>query len=107
MLISLLWVVGLAPSPAISSFIFYEEDQIPRWINNIIVGSLAGSNLYRLVLQDNHVIRMETLISQLDRFRDIEMSPTGEVFLLLEHTKGSKIVKIVPEIALGAAGKES
>ena len=31
------------------------------------------------------------------------MSLDGEVFLLLEHTKGSKIVKIVPEIA---AGKE-
>ena len=90
MLISLLWVVGLAPSPAISSFIFYEEDQIPGWSNNIIVGSLAGSNLYRLVLEDNQVIRKETLISQLARFRDVEMSPTGEVFLWFEDTKGSK-----------------
>ena len=68
------------------------------------MGSLAGSNLYRLVLEDNQVIRKETLISQLARFGDVEMSPTGEVFLLLEDTKGSKIVKIVPEIA---AGKES
>ena len=97
-------VYDFTPSPAISSFIFYEGDQIPGWSNNIIVGSLAGSNLYRLVLEGNQVIHKETLISRLARFRDVEMSPTGEVFLLLEHTKGSKIVKIVPEIA---AGKES
>ena len=32
------------------------------------------------------------------------MSPAGDVFPLLEHAKGYKIVKIVPEIA---AGKES
>ena len=68
------------------------------------MGCLASSNLYRLVLEDNQVIRKETLISQLARFRDVEMSPTGEVFLLLEHTKGSKIVKIMPKIA---ADKES
>ena len=29
------------------------------------------------------------------------MSQTGEFFLLLEHMKGSKIVKIVPEIIMG------
>ena len=92
-------VYDFTPSPAISSFIFYRGDQIPAWRNNILVGSLAGSNLYRLVLEEDRVIHKETLISQLARFRDIEMSPTGEIFVLLEHTKGSKIVKIVPEIA--------
>ena len=96
--------MDLAPRLAISSFIFYEEDQIPGCSNNIIVGSLAGSNLYRLVLEDNQFIHKEILISQLARFRDAEMSPAGDVFPLLEHAKGYKIVKIVPEIA---AGKES
>ena len=96
--------MDLAPWLAISSFIIYERDQIPGWSKNIIVGSKAGSDLYQLVLEDNQFIRKEILISQLARFRDAEMSLTGEIFRLLEHAKGYKIVKIVPEIA---AGKES
>ena len=104
MLISLVWVVDLAPLLAISSFIIYERDQIPGWSKNIIVASKAGSDLYRLVLEDNQFIHKEILISQLARFRDAEMSPAGDVFPLLEHAKGYKIVRIAPEIA---AGKES
>ena len=104
MLISLLWVVDLVPSLAISSFILYERDQIPGWSKNIIVGSKAGSDLYRLLLEDNQLIHKEILISQLARFRDVETSPIGEVLPLLEQAKGYKIVKIVPEIA---ACKES
>ena len=90
-------VYDFTPSPAIASFVFYEGDQFKAWQGDIIVGSLAGSNLYRLVLEGDRVVHKETLISRLARFRDVEMGPEGQIFVLLEHTKGSKIAKLVPE----------
>ena len=90
-------VYDFTPSPAIASFIFYEGDQFKEWQDDIIVGSLAGSNLYRLVLEGDRVVHKETLISRLARFRDVEMGPEGQIFVLLEHTKGSKIAKLVPQ----------
>ena len=89
-------VYDFTPSPAIASFIFYEGDSFSRWQGDIIVGSLAGSNLYRLVLDGDQVVKKETLISRLARFRDIEMGPDGTIFVLLEHTKGSQVVRLVP-----------
>ena len=44
------------------------------------------------------VIHKETLTFQLARLRDMEMSPTGEFFVFLEQSNGSKSGKIVSEI---------
>lgn len=90
-------VVDFTPAPAVSSFIFYEGDLFPRWRGNALVGSLKGSELYRIVLdgEDRHS-HSEVLLKRLARIRDIESGPNGAIYLLLEHKTGGQILRMVP-----------
>lgn len=87
-------VVDLTPSPAVSSFIIYQGERFPEWHGNLIVGSLKGRTLYRMVLDGHKVVHTEVLISNLTRFRDIEMGRGGEIFVLLEHNSGGQILEL-------------
>ena len=89
-------IVDLTPSPAISTFVFYEGDAFPAWQDQMIVGSLKARSLYRLVFENNELAYQETLISDLARIRDVEVGNDGEIFLLLENNAGGKIVRMVP-----------
>ena len=62
----------------------------------MLVGSLKARDLYRMHLEGNDVVHMETLLDDLARIRDIEIGPDGEVYVLLEHKAGSKIVRLAP-----------
>ncbi|MDA1073690.1 MAG: PQQ-dependent sugar dehydrogenase [Proteobacteria bacterium] len=89
-------VVDLTPSPAVSSFVFYTGLAFPEWRNNLIVGSLKARTLYRMVLEGNRVVHTETLLSNLARFRDVEIAPDGSILVLLEHNSGGQILRLVP-----------
>jgi glucose/arabinose dehydrogenase len=90
-------VVDLTPAPAVSSFIFYTGNKFPQWRGNALVGSLKGSELYRIVLDENdRYVRSEVLLRQLARIRDIETGADGNIYLLLEHAEGGQIVRLVP-----------
>jgi glucose/arabinose dehydrogenase len=89
-------LVDITPSPAISSFAFYDGVKFERWKDNLLLGSLKGSSLYRLVFDGNKLIHKETLIKDLARIRDVEVGYDGLVYLLLENKAGSKIVRLVP-----------
>jgi len=88
-------MVDMTPSPAVSSFIFYTGSKFPEWQNNLLVGSLKGRTLYRMVLEDGQITQVETLIEGLSRFRDIEVGPNGEIYLLMEHNSGGQILELV------------
>lgn len=90
-------VLDLTPSPAISSFVFYRGRAFPRWRDNIIVGTLRATDLLRLEIRDNKVVHTEVLLKDLARFRDIEVGPKGELYVLLENAAGSRIVRLVPD----------
>ena len=89
-------LVDITPSPAISSFTFYTGDQFPNWQNNVLIGSLKGSSLFRMVFDGRKLIHRETLIKDLARIRDVEVGYDGLVYLLLENEAGSSIVKLTP-----------
>ena len=89
-------IVDLTPSPAVSTFVFYEGDAFPAWQDQMIVGSLKARSLFRLVFEDNEFVYQETLISDLARIRDIEIGNHGEIYLLLENNAGGQIVRMVP-----------
>jgi len=91
-------IVDLTPGPAVSSFIFYSGEQFPRWKNNVLVGSLRATELYRIVLENNRYVSSEVLLTKLARIRDIEQGPDGLVYLLLEHASGGQIVRLVPVV---------
>ena len=90
-------VVDLTPSPAVSSFVFYDGEAFPAWRRNIIVGSLKAADLYRIVIEDNTFVYKERLLKDLARIRDVEVGLGGEILLLLEHASGGRIVKLTPE----------
>ena len=89
-------VLDMTPSPAVSSLVVYRGQDFPKWRNNIIVGMLRATDLVRMEIVDNKVVHTETLIRDLARFRDIEIGPAGELYLLLEHATGGRIVRLVP-----------
>jgi hypothetical protein len=41
-------------------------------------------------------VHTETLLEDLARFRDIEIGPGGELYILLEHATGGQIIQLVP-----------
>jgi glucose/arabinose dehydrogenase len=85
------------PVPAISSFVFYRGRAFPRWRDHIIVGTLRATDLLRLEIRDNKVVHTEVLLKDLARFRDIEVGPKGELYVLLENAAGSRLVRLVPD----------
>ncbi len=88
-------VVDWTPAPAVSSFIFYEGSTFPEWRHNVIVGTLKATELYRVVLEDSKAVHTETLLEDLAEIRDIETAPDGSIYLLLEHSSGGQIVRLV------------
>lgn len=90
-------VVDFTPSPAVSSFVFYSGAAFPEWSGDIIMGSLKARTLYRMVLEENRVVHTEKLVTNLARFRDIEIDSDGHILVLLEHNTGSRIMKLKPE----------
>jgi glucose/arabinose dehydrogenase len=89
-------IVDFTPSPAVSSFVFYDGKAFPRWRRNMLVGSLKATELYRVVLDGNKSTHVETLLTGLGRIRDVAVGPDGFVYLLLEHASGGRIVRLVP-----------
>ena len=66
----------------------------PAWKGDIIVGTLRASDLLRMKVIDHQLVHRETLLEDLVRFRDIEVGPAGEIYLLLEHDSGGQIIKL-------------
>ena len=89
-------LVDITPSPAISSFVIYAGDPFPRWQNNVLIGSLKGGSLFRMVFEGKTLVHQETVIKDLSRIRDIEVGFDGLLYLLLENKAGSAIVRLVP-----------
>jgi aldose sugar dehydrogenase len=89
-------VVDLTPSPAVSSFAFYEGAAFPKWRGDMIVGTLKATELYRMEMKRGRVVRTETLLSGLGRIRDVAVAGDGAVYLLIEHQSGGRILKLVP-----------
>jgi glucose/arabinose dehydrogenase len=89
-------VVDMTPSPALSSFIFYQGEKFPNWNGNILLGTLRATDLLRMEVVDDQVVHTEVLLRDLARFRDIETGPDGAVYILLEHTSGGRIIRLVP-----------
>jgi glucose/arabinose dehydrogenase len=89
-------VVDLTPAPAVSSFVVYDGAAFPAWRDNLLVGTLKATELYRMVVEGRRVTHTETLLAGLGRIRDVELDADGSVYLLLEHDAGGRLVRLVP-----------
>ena len=90
-------LVDFTPSPAVSSFIFYQGDAFPEWKNDILMGTLKSQQLFRFSIDGDRVIEQEILLDDFARVRDIESGIDGEVYLLLENGAGSEIARLMPD----------
>ena len=89
-------VVDFTPAPAISNFTFHRGDRFPHWSDDLLIGSLKAKTLYRLRLRRGELVEREKLVTDLGRIRDVEMGADGLVYLLIEHSDGGSIVRLVP-----------
>jgi len=89
-------IVDLTPSPAVSSFIISNSARFPKWRGDFLVGSLKARTLFRFDIENNELVKRETLVEGLGRIRDIEMGEDGYIYLLLENNSGGRIIRLVP-----------
>lgn len=88
-------IVDLTPSPAVSSFVVYDGPEFPGWRGDMLVGTLKATELYRMGVVDGRVVETETLLDNFMRIRDIELGSSGEIYLLVEHASGARILRMV------------
>lgn len=98
-------VIDWTPSPGLSSMTFYRSTAFPGWNGHLLQATLAGGDLVRLELDETGEIAREVLIEDLGRIRDIEVDFDGHVVLLLEHSKGTRVVRISPDVSGGAVAR--
>jgi len=71
------------PSIAPSGLVFYTGSMFPEWRGNIIVTSLSGQHLSRLVLDGDRVAAEERLlVERAERIREARVGPDGALYVL-------------------------
>lgn len=89
-------IVDFTPAPAISNFTFHFGSEFPDWNDDLLVGTLKASTLYRVRVQDGKLIEQEKLITDFGRIRDVAMGADGYVYIALEHNETGSIWRLVP-----------
>jgi glucose/arabinose dehydrogenase len=75
-----------------SGISFYSGKQIPEWKNNLLVASLSGMHIARLVIQNNKITGEERLLTdENQRFRDVTEGPDGAIYAI---TDGGRLYRI-------------
>ena len=86
-------VITWSPSPAVSSIDFYDGKAFPRWRDNIIMGSLKATDLYRIVLDGDRPVLQEIIVHKLGRVRAVKSGPDGYVYVMTDE---GNFVRLVP-----------
>lgn len=84
------WTPAIAPS----GMAFVTGDRYPEWAGNLLIGSLVGQELRRVVLDGEEVVHEETLLQGSGRIRDVRMGPDGYIYLSNEST--GSIIRLLP-----------
>lgn len=82
------------PSISFSGIAFYSSGVIPEWKNNLFLAALAGSQVARLVIENDKVIGEERLLTEEDqRFRDIIEGTDGALYTVTDQGRLYRIGK--------------
>ena len=86
------WDPVIAPS----GMAFYTGTAIPGWQGSILIGSLQGKGLVRLVMENGRVAREERHVQNLGaRIRDVQQGPDGFVYLVTDSPDG-EVIRVRP-----------
>lgn len=84
------WDPAIAPS----GMVFYTSNVIPEWENNLFIGTLRGTHIVRLMIEDRRVVAEERLLeSERQRFRDLTIGLHGELFAITDAGRLYRIGK--------------
>ena len=88
---------GSQSSIAPSGMAIYTGDRFPEFKDNLFIGALAGTALWRVVLGGadgkTEVFRERLLADQYGRIRDVRMGPDGWIYLLNDNGKLLRVSK--------------
>jgi glucose/arabinose dehydrogenase len=84
------WVPSIAAGP----LVFYTGSRFPAWKNNLFLGALAAQELRRITIEGRNVTGQEILFKGIGRVRDIENSPDGYLYVVLNQP--DRILRLVP-----------
>lgn len=90
-------IIDLTPAPAISNFTFHNGDAFSKWENDLLVGTLKESALYRFRVKDDVLIEQEKLVTDFGRIRDVEMGNDGFVYIAIEHNEIGSLWRLIPQ----------
>lgn len=69
-----------------SGMTFYSSNSIPEWKNNLFIGSLSGSHIIRLVINNNKVVGEERLLAgEGQRFRDVVQGMDSALYAVTDE----------------------
>jgi glucose/arabinose dehydrogenase len=98
--------IWVPTSVAPSGLLFYTGSAFPQWQGDLFSGALAGTSLWRIVIDDNGsaVSRQEIqAVKDLHvRIRDVRQGPDGNIYLLTNSpssgpvANGNRIVRLEP-----------
>jgi glucose/arabinose dehydrogenase len=73
------------PSISPSGMTFYSGSRIPEWQNNLFIGTLSGTHILRLVIENNQVKGEDRLLAdENQRFRDITQGKDGALYAITD-----------------------
>jgi glucose/arabinose dehydrogenase len=84
------WVPSIAPC----GMTFVKSDRYPNWKNDLLVGSLRFEYIARIELDGEEVVEEESLLKNIGRIRDIQVSPDGYIYFSKENP--GVVYKMVP-----------
>lgn len=91
-------------SPGLSGMAFYTGDLFPHWKGDLFLGALATSELIRLDLDGDTVVRDERLLKDRgQRIRDVRQGPDGALYVLVDDAKDGKLLRLAPVATAGTA----
>jgi glucose/arabinose dehydrogenase len=84
------WDQTVAPT----GLTFYSGREFPQWNGNLIVPGLSKGSLWRMVVEDDTIVRAEELfINDRVRLRKAIVSPSGQLYVLTDEENG-KLIRV-------------
>ncbi len=82
------------PSIGPSGLTFVSGDKYPGWNGDVLAGSLAFTDLYRVDMQGDRAVAHEALLTGIGRVRDVRQGPDGYLYLLVESS--GQLIRLLP-----------
>jgi glucose/arabinose dehydrogenase len=86
------WTPVISPS----GMVVYSGKLVPEWRGNFFIGGLSSKALVRLVVEGDHVVGEERLLTDRGaRIREVVEGPDGALYLLTDESDG-RVLKVTP-----------